>query len=336
VTSNDVGVAGPRSWPLVALVGPTASGKSRLALHLAETHAVEIVSCDSLQVYRGLDIGSAKPTQAEQARVRHHLLDVAEPHDIFSAAGYASLARAALADVRARGRLPVVVGGTGLYLRALLSGLFEGPARDEQFRRRLERLATRRGDARLHALLAAIDPKAAARIHTRDRLRVVRALEVYRATRRTLSQHFEAPTSALEGFQVLTLGLEPTRAELRERVAARTKAMFAAGLVAETAAVLAHYGGTAPRPLNAIGYRQALAVLRGDLQAAEAEAQVVQKTMQYAKRQLTWFRHQAQVEWHPNSASAFAAALAFWDAARGPEDPQVLDMSRPIRENQGL
>lgn len=336
MTSDDPGCAGSHLWPLAVLVGPTASGKSELALRLAETQAVEIVSCDSLQVYRGLDIGSAKPTLAERARVRHHLLDVVEPHETFSAAGYAVLAREALAAVRARGRLPVVVGGTGLYLRALLSGLFEGPARDQEFRRRLERFAARRGDARLHALLVAIDPKAAARIHTHDHLRVVRALEVFRATRRTLSQHFEARTSPLEGFRVLTLGLQPSRAELRERVAARTKAMFGAGLIEETAAVLAHYGGTAPRPLNAIGYRQALAVLRGDLNTSEAETQVIQKTMQYAKRQLTWFRHQARVEWHPNSASAFAAALAFWDAARGPEGPQVLDIPRPIRENQGL
>ena len=299
------------SRPLLALVGPTASGKSALALRLAGELPLEVVSCDSLQVYRGLDVGSAKPRPEERARVRHHLLDVAEPHEPFSAARWVSLARAALHEVAGRGRLPVIVGGTGLYLKALLEGLFEGPARDERLRGRLERWAARRGAARLHALLARIDPPAAARLHPHDLVRVVRALEVYRLTRRRLSEHLALPPPRLEGYSVRLLGLAPDRDDLRRRVAARTAAMFAGGLLEETAAVLARYGGQPPRPLRAIGYRQALECLAGRLDPAAAREQVDTATMQYAKRQMTWFRHQASVEWHAGVDEAAQAGLAW-------------------------
>lgn len=299
------------SQPLLALVGPSASGKSALALELAERLPIEIVSCDSLQVYRGLDIGSAKPTADERARVAHHLLDVVEPHEAFSAALWAALARQSLAEIAARGRLPVIVGGTGLYLKALLQGLFEGPSRDPRLRARLERCAVHRGPLRLHALLARVDPAAAGRLHPHDVVRVVRALEVYRLTHRRLSEHLAQPARALEGFDVRVLGLAPDRQELRRRVVARTAGMFERGLLAETAAVLDRYGGQPPRPLAAIGYRQALECLAGRLDVAAARERVTTETMQYAKRQMTWFRHQQRVEWHPDRDAAARAALCW-------------------------
>lgn len=298
--------------PLVCVVGPTASGKSALALSLAEEAGGEIVSCDSLQVYRGLDVGSAKPTPDERARVRHHLIDVADPDEPFSAARYAELARAALADIAARGRRPLVVGGTGLYLKALLEGLFEGPARDERLRGRLERMAERYGDARLHRWLGRVDPQAAGRLQPRDRVRVVRALEVFHATGRPLSEHFRGGSRALAGFDVLTLVLDPPRDELRRRVEARTDAMLAHGLVDEVRGLLAR--GYAPhlRPLRAIGYRQALGVLEGRCGLDDARRDMVLETMRYAKRQRTWFRHQARARWCTEAATAARAARAFW------------------------
>jgi len=288
----------PRLPPLVAIVGPTASGKSALALRLAREHAGEIVSCDSLQVYRGLDIGSAKASVEERRAVRHHLLDVVAPEAAFSAADYARLARQALDELRARGVLPIVAGGTGLYLRALLCGLFAGPSRDEELRARLEALARRFGDARLHRLLARVDPAAAARVAARDRVRVVRALEVFHATGRPLSAQRREGATPLEGFRVAVFGLEPEREALRRAVEARTRTMLASGLVDEVRGLIA--GGLPPlaRPLQAIGYKQALAVIRGERSLDDAEREIVAETMRFAKRQLTWFRHQQpDVRW---------------------------------------
>jgi len=302
---------------LIAIAGPTAAGKSALGLRLAVELGGEIVSCDSLQVYRGLDIGSAKPTPAERGAVRHHLLDVVDPDQPFSAADYARLARAAVTGVRDRGRLPLVVGGTGLYLRALLTGLFEGPSRDEPFRRRVEGLAERWGDRRLHRLLARVDRATAARIHPADRVRVVRALEVWRATGRSLTaQHRSAP-QGLEGFAVLLLGLAPERGTLREAVERRTDGMLRGGLLDEVRGLLAAgYGET--RPLGAIGYRQAVAAVRGELQVDEARRDIVTTTMRYAKRQMTWFRHQASVTWCPDPEDARERAHAWLQAAVEP------------------
>ena len=295
---------------LIGVVGPTASGKSALGLALARASGGEIVSCDSLQVYRGLDVGSAKPTRAEQAAVRHHLIDVVDPDQGFTAAEYARRAREAIADIAARGRRPFVVGGSGLYLRALLTGLFAGPSRDEALRQRLERLAGRFGDARLHRVLRRVDPEAAARIEVRDRVRVIRALEVFRATGRPLSEAHRAGSDALAGFDVRLLGLNPPREVLRAAVERRTDAMLAGGLIEETRAVLArHPEGV--RPLEAIGYRQAVAVLRGELEVAAARRDIVKETMRYAKRQMTWFRHQAQVEWCASADEAYARAASW-------------------------
>jgi tRNA dimethylallyltransferase len=294
---------------VVALVGPTASGKSALALAVAREHGGEIVSCDSLQVYRGLDIGSAKATAAERREVRHHLLDVVDPDQDFSAADYARLARAAITDILGRGRLPIVAGGTGLYLRALRRGLFAGPSRDPDFRSRLERVAQRRGDAVLHRLLARVDPDSAARIEVRDRLRVVRALEVHRATGRPLSAHHREETPPEDEWRWLVVGVDRPRDALRAAVEARTEEMFAAGLVEEMRALLARYPGDL-RPLRAIGYRQAGAVVRGEQTALQAQRDIVKETMRYAKRQMTWFRHQEDARWL--GAAEARAAIGEW------------------------
>jgi tRNA dimethylallyltransferase len=300
--------------PLIAVVGPTAAGKSALALALARERRGEIVCCDSLQVYRGLDIGSAKATPEERAEVPHHMLDLVHPDQTFSAAEYSRRARAALESIAARGRLAVVAGGTGLYLRALLHGLFEGPARNDELRGRLERIAERRGDARLHLLLASVDPEAAVRISPRDRVRVVRALEVFRATRRTISEHHRAGADPLRGYDVFVVGLDPSREALRAAVERRAGQMLQAGLLAEVKGLLDR--GYAPdlRPLRAIGYRQAVAVLRGEMADDEARRAIVAETMRYAKRQMTWFRHQTAAVWFAGPEPALAAAREWLDA----------------------
>jgi tRNA dimethylallyltransferase len=294
---------------LIAVVGPTGSGKSDLALRFAERVPAEIVSCDSLQVYRGLDIGSAKPPAAAQRRVPHHLLDLVEPEQAFSAAEYAVVARQAVAEVQGRGRLPLVVGGTGLYLRALLLGLVEGPSRDEAFRRRAVEIAGRFGDARLHRVLARVDPEAAARIHPRDRVRVVRALEVFRGTGKRLSEHHrEKPPSSWGAACVLGLALD--RGELRRRIEARTRSMLEAGLLEEVRGLLSRGYSSSLRPLQAIGYRQAVAAVQGTMAVEDAERDIVTATMQYAKRQMTWFRNQApQVRWHSSAEAALQDGL---------------------------
>ena len=297
--------------PLIALVGPTAAGKTRLGLDLAESHGGEIVSCDSLQVYRGLDIGSAKPTLAERRGVRHHLIDVADPTEDFSAAHYARLARVAIGDIAARGLVPLVVGGTGLYLRALLQGLFEGPSRDPALRHRLDGLAERHGEDRLHRLLRRVDPETAGRVEPTDRVRVVRALEVFFLTGRPLSRHHEAAPEPLRGFRVRVLVLDPGPARLRPAVLARTRRMFAEGLVEEVRRLL--NAGLSPglRPLRAIGYRQAVAVLEGRMTPEAAEQDTVTSTLQYAKRQRTWFRHQVDGAWCASGEEAAGEARAF-------------------------
>jgi tRNA dimethylallyltransferase len=298
---------------LIAVVGPTASGKSALALRLAQERNGEIVSCDSLQVYRGLDIGSAKPSVEDQRLVPHHLIDVAEPDEAFSAADYARLGRLALEGVRQRERLPVVAGGTGLYLRALLRGLFPGPSRQDELRRRLEAVAERRGDPRLHGLLRRVDPDAAGRIEVNDRVRVVRALEVYFATGRPLSEQQGEGMTPLEGYRVLVLGLSPPRELLKDAVERRTDGMFAAGLLDEVRGLLARYPPEL-RPLQAIGYRQAVAVVQGRQTLAEASRDMVKDTMRYAKRQRTWFRHQEDVVWCVSPEEARERASRWLDS----------------------
>jgi tRNA dimethylallyltransferase len=299
---------------LIAVAGPTASGKSALAMRIARARPAEIVSCDSLQVYRGLDVGSAKPGLLDRAAVPHHLIDVVDPDQDFSAADYGRRARQAVAEIQARGRVPIVAGGTGLYLRALLHGLFEGPARDEPLRRRLSAMADRHGDARLHRILARVDPESARRIEARDRVRVVRALEVYRATGRPIGEHHRAGAGPLPEFETLVLVLDPGRERLRTAVEERTDAMMAGGLIEETRRLLERYPGA--RPLDAIGYRQAAAVVRGALAVDQARRDIVVETMRYAKRQRTWFRHQETATWFADAEPAEDAALRWLDGPK--------------------
>ena len=276
---------------------------------LARETKGEIVSCDSLQVYRGFDIGSAKPSIEERAEVPHHLIDVVDPEEPFSAAAYSRSARAVLANLRERRILPIVVGGGGLYLKALLEGLFIGPSRDETLRERLHAIALREGTERLHTLLARVDPDTASRTHPTDEVRIVRAHEVFRRTQRTLSSHHLGGAEPLSGFDVRVFGIAIERAALRGRVEERTKQMFAAGLVDEAARLLARPEGPSLRPLKAIGYRQAVRVVRGEMGPEEALRDMVIDTMRYAKRQMTWFRHQSPgVRWCEGPELALAAA----------------------------
>jgi tRNA dimethylallyltransferase len=302
---------------LVVLLGPTASGKTALSLHLAERFGGEIVSCDSVAVYRGMDLGSAKPTAAERARVSHHLLDVASPEHAYTAGDYSRDARAAIAAIAARGRLPIVTGGSGLYLRALLDGLFAGPQRSELLRARLRSSGERHGAGWLHRLLQRLDPVSAARIHANDEPKLIRALEVAVATRQPLSAAFarEGGRNPLTGYRILRLGLQPERAALYARINERAAAMFAAGLIEETHALLAAYEPP-PAALGALGYKQAVRVLSGEATLVEAIAEAQQGHRNYAKRQGTWFRHEPDVEWllgfgdDPNIAAAACRAVS--------------------------
>ncbi len=277
----------------MAIAGPTGSGKSELALAVAERFGGEIVNYDSVQVYRHFVIGTAKLREAERRGIPHHLVDVAGPDETFTAGEYARRAAAALREIRERGRLPVLAGGTGFYLRALLDGLFPGPARDEALRARLGR----RSGARLHRLLRRFDPAAAERIHPNDHPKLVRALEVILLARRPLTDLFAAGRQGLTGFRVLKIGLAPDRAALYDRINRRAAAMFEAGLVEETRSILGMGFAETCKPFESLGYRQALRVLRGELSLPEAIADTQRATRQYARRQMTWFRRERGLIW---------------------------------------
>ena len=297
---------------LVVLLGATASGKTALSLHLAETFSGEIVSCDSVAIYRDLEIGAAKPTQAERARIPHHMLDVVAPDRSYTAGEYSREARAALQQIADRKHLPIVVGGTGLYLRALIEGLFAGPPRSDALRNRLLQRAEIRGSAYLHRMLHRLDPPSATNIHPNDTPKLVRALEVCVTTRQPLSQAWSAGREPLHGFRVLRIGLDPPRAELYARINQRAAAMFEQGLVEETQALLARYGAEC-WPLASLGYKQAGALLRGELSRYAAIAATQQGHRNYAKRQATWFRREPEVKWlrgFGDEAAVQAEALA--------------------------
>jgi tRNA dimethylallyltransferase len=281
----------------ILLLGPTGSGKTALSLALAERFGGEIVSCDSVAVYRGMDLGTAKPSVEERARVPHHLIDVANPDEPFTAGAYARQARAALREIAGRNKLPIVTGGTGLYLRALTQGLFAGPVRQEELRARLRRSAERHGAGWLHRILARLDAGSAARIHANDEPKLIRAIEVCLAARKPMSQVLasDGKNDPLTGFRLLRIGLNPPRADLYERLNQRCAAMFAAGLVEETRSLLARYGRV--KALDSLGYRQGLAVLEGTLTVDAGIAAAQQGHRNYAKRQLTWFRREPDVQW---------------------------------------
>jgi tRNA dimethylallyltransferase len=282
---------------LVAVVGPTAAGKSALGLDLAEMFDGEVVSCDSTAVYRGIDIGTDKTPVDERRGIPHHVIDVAEPTETYSAARYAADAAAAVRDISGRGRLPILVGGTGFYYRALVRGLFPGPPRDDGVRDRLDRIAARRGVARLHHWLARVDPPSARRIQPRDRKRLIRALEVYLLTGRPLTDHFAQTASPLAGWRVLALGVTRPREALRERVAQRVEAQFARGVVAEVERLLLTGVPASAHAFSGLVYRQVVEMLQGARDEPATRELIVRENMRYARRQLTWFRHEPDVRW---------------------------------------
>lgn len=277
----------------VLLLGPTGSGKTALSLALAGRFGGEIVSCDSVAVYKGMELGTAKPTAEERARLPHHLIDVAEPNQPFTAGEYSRRARAAVREIAGRGRLPIVTGGTGLYLRALTEGLFAGPERQQGLRARLEQSRQRHTEGWLHRLLRRLDPVSAGRIHANDAAKLIRAIEVCLAARRPLSEVMGR--DPLRGFRLLRIGLNPPRKALYERLDQRAAAMFAAGLIEETRGLLARYGPV--KALDSLGYRQAMGVLAGTLSVEAAVEAAQQGHRNYAKRQLTWFRREPEVHW---------------------------------------
>jgi tRNA dimethylallyltransferase len=280
---------------LVVILGPTGSGKTSLSIALGRRFDGEIVSCDSVAVYRGLEIGSAKPSAEQRKLVPHHLLDVVDPDAFYTAGDYSRAAREAIAGIAGRGRLPIVTGGTGLYLRALLQGLFPGPRRSVALRERLLRKAATGGPISLHRILTRLDPTSAARIHANDTAKVIRAIEVTLAASRPMSETWKDGREALTGFRVLRLGLDPERPQLYQRINARANGMFSQGLIEETRDLRARYGRSAA--LDSLGYRQAGQHLDGALTYDQAVAAASQGHRNYAKRQLTWFRREPEVRW---------------------------------------
>jgi tRNA dimethylallyltransferase len=297
----------------VVVLGPTASGKSALGIALAEKLSGEILVCDSTQVYRHFDVGTAKVPAAEQHGIRHHLVDLVEPSEIFTAGDYRRRALEALEDLRGRKILPILTAGTGLYLRALLEGLADAPQRSEEIRARLRQKAEQRGSAHLHRTLARLDSESAARISARDTQKIIRAIELRLLTGKPVGEIHRSGRAALQGYEIIKLGLLPPRAALYARIHARTNAMLAAGWLEEVRALVA--SGVAPdaKPFQFIGYAQLREHLAGRLSEQDAVRQIQQATRRFAKRQITWFRKESGVHWLAGFGDApeiSAAALA--------------------------
>ena len=281
---------------LVVILGPTASGKTALSLALAERFDGEIVNCDSVAMYREFDIGTAKPSLAERARVPHHLFDCVDPAQDVTAGEYSRQARGVLAGIKSRGHLPIVVGGTGLYLRALLEGLFAGPERSEELRGRLRQRAARRGSQYLHRILSRLDRATAGKIHPNDAPKLIRGIEVCLASRQRMSELWDQGRDPLQGFRILRIGLNPDRAALYSRINQRAEEMLQQGLIEETQKLIKKYG-TSARPLGSLGYKQATEFLRGEVTREQSLQMIQQAHRNYAKRQITWFRGEPQVVW---------------------------------------
>ena len=280
----------------MAVLGPTGSGKTALSLALAEAFGGEIVNCDSVALYREFEIGTAKPSAAARARIPHHLFDCAEPTASVTAGDYARQGREVLRDIQSRGRLPIVVGGTGLYLRALVEGLFPGPPREEELRKRLRQRAAQKPAGYLHGMLRRLDSAAAKKIHANDAPKLIRAIEVCLLARRPMTEAWEHGRAPLQGFRVARIGLNPKRKALYERINRRAREMWESGLAEETQRLLEKYGGEA-WALNSLGYRQAAQFLRGERDREAAVAVTQQAHRNYAKRQMTWFRREPDVFW---------------------------------------
>jgi tRNA dimethylallyltransferase len=284
--------------PLVlAVLGPTASGKSALGLALAERIGGEILNCDSTAVYRGFDIGTDKVPIDEQRGILHHLIDIADPTEVYTAAQYARDANRVIREVHARGHVPILVGGTGFYYRALTRGLFPGPGADDSLRARLDRIADRKGPQRLHRLLRRVDPDSADRIMARDRKRLVRALEVYLSTGRPLTAHFADTRSPVADCEVIAVGLKIPAPLTAERVALRVERQFSRGIVDEVKALLANGVPAEARPFGGLVYRQVMEMLRGVRDEPATRALIVQENRRYARRQLIWFRKEPNLIW---------------------------------------
>jgi len=301
--------------PLVAIAGPTGSGKSEAALRVAEEFNGEVINCDSLQVYRFFDIGTAKLAEEERRGIPHHLIDIVNPDEPFTAGEYARRARRALAEVTSRGKLPVVVGGTGFYLRALLDGLFPGPSRDEGLRSHLTAREAKRPGL-LHRLLRRFDAASAARIHARDVRKLVRAVEVCLLARRPMSEVFAEGRDRLEGYRTLKIGIDPPRDELYQRLDLRCQKMFEGGLVEEVRRILSLGFPPEAKPLESHGYRQALQYIKGELDLEEAVFHAQRNTRRYAKRQWTWFRQERDLEWFPGFGGQAPVQEAIRDRVR--------------------
>ena len=297
---------------LLAVVGPTATGKSALALSTAARAGGEVLGCDSTAVYRGFDIGTDKVPPGRQGGIPHHLIDVVDPVEVYSAARYGRDAARVVREVTARGRLPIVAGGTGLYYRALTRGLFEGPGRDAALRARLERVARGRGPGALHRLLARHDRASAERVHPADEKRLVRALEVFLLTGRTLTDHFAGTRSPIAGHAVLTVGLRLPMEQLEARIADRVDRQLAGGLLDEVRGLLARGVPEDAGPFGGLVYRQALEHLRGERDLRSTRELIVRENRRYARRQLTWFRREPGVHWMamPGEHSAAGDAVA--------------------------
>ena len=278
------------------ILGPTASGKTALSLALAQKFEGEIVNCDSVAMYREFDIGTAKPNVDERARAPHHLFDFVDPTHFMTAGEYARQARQVLGEISGRHHLPIVVGGTGLYLRALLEGLFPGPQRSEELRERLREAAASRGPEHLHRILCRLDRAAAEKVHSNDIPKLIRAIEVCLTSRQKMSDLWQQGRDPLRGFRILRIGLDPDRAALYDRINQRARRMFETGLIEETQLLQQKYGVIA-RPLTSLGYKQAVQVLSGELTREQAIHAAQQAHRNYAKRQLTWFRREPEVTW---------------------------------------
>lgn len=316
---------------LLAVVGPTAAGKSVLAVELALRIGGEVVSCDSTAVYRGFDVGTDKPSPAERRGVPHHLIDVAAPTERYDAARYAREAAAAVRQVTAAGRIPVLAGGTGLYYRALTRGLCPAPARDDRLRARLGRVASRRGVERLHAWVARVDPRSAVRIGPRDEKRLVRALEVYLLTGRTLTAHFADTRPPLADYDVLPFALRLPAGETARRVARRVDRQFERGVLDEVRRALAAGVPEDAQPFRGLVYRQALEHLKGVRDEPATRALIAQENRRYARRQLIWFRKEPNLRWiqrpgeHPDALAGILAALVALPARPEPSSPRHVD-----------
>lgn len=283
--------------PLIAIVGATASGKSALAVWLARELGGEVVACDSTQLYRGFDIGTAKPTAEERQGVAHHLIDVLDPREESTAGGYRERAVAVLEDLRARKRLPVFTVGTGLYLRALLEGLADVPLRSDELRERLWASVLAHPPGHLHRILKRMDAVSAEKIASGDEQKLIRAVEVCLLAKKPLSELHRAGRNPLGGWRAIKIGLSPEREALYQRIHARTDAMLAAGWMEEVGRLVASGPPADAKPFDFIGYRELRAVLSREMKLEEARAAIQQATRRYAKRQLTWFRRDAQIHW---------------------------------------